>query len=99
MPIFISDGPLGICDRCRVKMLLKELSPDRDSPGLNVCRECNDVRDPWRSPFHPKDTDISVDRPSPDEDLVLTVTPTVNEQGTVEDGPIPVDTSVYPRSD
>lgn len=101
MPVFINGGPIAICDRCSVKMLLKELSPDRDSPGLMVCADCNDVRDPWRLPFVPKDGNVSVPGARPDEAFTPTDTTTVNSDGTVVTAPVPSeeDLAVYPRSD
>ena len=91
MSIFINDGPLAICDRCRKKVLRKTLTPDRNSPGLMVCRNggCNDVYDPWRLPWTPKDADISVDRPRPEQQLDVPTTMTgVNDAGEVEEVPV-----------
>lgn len=89
MSLFITDGPVAICDRCHTKYLRRELSPDRDKPGLMVCRHCNDVRDPWRQPWTPKDADISVDRPRPEQKLdVPNTMTTVDENGIVKEGPV-----------
>lgn len=100
MSLFITDGPIAICDRCKTKMLHKQLSPDRDKPGLMVCRDCNDQRDPWREPFHPKDADIHVDRPRPDQPLKLPVTDTtVDDMGHVVEGPLPTDLTQKPSSE
>lgn len=41
---------IGICARCSEKFPLDELSPDRNSPGLMVCRADNDELDPYRLP-------------------------------------------------
>lgn len=41
---------IAICDRCKRKFPVGELSPDRNTPGLMVCREDNDEFDPWRLP-------------------------------------------------
>jgi len=41
---------VGICDRCKVKYPIVDLHPDRNSPGLLVCDECNDELDPYRLP-------------------------------------------------
>lgn len=99
MSIFIHETPLAICDRCQQKLPRRELSPDRDKPGLLVCRFCNDVRDPWRKPWTPPDADIHVERPRPERalDRPSTMT-TVDDTGTVVEGAIPVDLSVKPSS-
>lgn len=87
MSLYITDGPIAICDRCQQKMLRRELSPDRDKPSLLVCRYCNDIRDPWRLPFTPKDADIHVDRPRPEIALdVPTTETTVDDTGHVVEG-------------
>lgn len=87
MSLYITDGPIAICDRCKVKMLRSELSSDRNSPGLMVCRDCNDVFDPWRKPWTPKDADISVDRPRPEQALDVPTTQTaVDGTGHVIEG-------------
>ena len=100
MSAYQKAGPLGVCDRCSFRFLLKELTSDRDSPGLLVCKDCNDVADPWRKPFNPRDADISVPRPRPETPLVAPTTmSTVDEDGRVVEGPIPDDLTVYPRSD
>jgi hypothetical protein len=42
---------VGICDRCRRKLPINNLQPDRNTPGLMVCDDgCNDDFDPWRLP-------------------------------------------------
>lgn len=100
MSLFITDGPIAICDRCHTKMLRRELSPDRDKPGLMVCRDCNDVRDPWREPWTPKDADIHVDRPRPEQSLKIPSTETtVDETGHVVEGPLPTDLTQKPSSE
>ena len=91
MSTFIQDGPLGICDRCRRKVLRKTLTPDRNAPGLMVCRAdgCNDIYDPWRLPWTPKDADISVKRPRPEQKLDVPTTMTgVSDTGIVEEVPV-----------
>lgn len=89
MSLYISDGPIAVCDRCKTKYLRRELSPDRNSPGLLVCRPCNDQFDPWRLPWTPKDADISVDRPRPEQALNAPKTETtVDEGGHVVEGPL-----------
>ena len=56
---------IAVCDRCKFKFNRDELSPDRNSPGLLVCVDCNDEKDPWRLPAR-KTEDISVKLPRPD---------------------------------
>ena len=41
---------VGVCDRCRKKFPIGELTPDRDSPGLMVCRKDNDEVDRYKLP-------------------------------------------------
>ena len=59
---------IGICGRCSRKMLLSELSPDPNIPGLMVCEADKDDYDPYRLaprgpdkiilPFNSPDTNI-----------------------------------------
>ena len=41
---------VGVCDRCRKKFPIGELTPDRDNPGLLVCRRDNDELDRYKLP-------------------------------------------------
>lgn len=41
---------IGICDRCNFKYKNSELRADGNTPGLRVCGECWDPRDPYRLP-------------------------------------------------
>ena len=41
---------IGICDRCSRKFPLGELMPDRNYPGLRVCKDDWDELDPYRLP-------------------------------------------------
>lgn len=62
-------GPLAIaiCDRCKFKMLYKDLRKDPDS-GLMVCEKCVDEKDPYTLP--PKKPDvIDLKYPRPDTPL------------------------------
>lgn len=59
---------IAVCDRCKMKVVLAELSADRNSPGLRVCPGCNDEKDPYRLP-PPKPDKISLRYPRPDEPL------------------------------
>lgn len=99
MSVFIKDGPIAICDRCRFKFLHRELSPDRDSPGLMVCKDCNDQPDPWRLPFTPRDANIAVPRARPETPIAGDVVSQVNASGTVVDVPIYKGAAVAPAYD
>lgn len=103
MPLFLDTTgqpslAIGICDRCKRKFPIAQLHPDRNSPGLMVCRDDNDVKDPWRLPFVPKDADISVKRPRPDTSIENDVCYTIAADGAVVVGTCPVDTTVRPSS-
>ena len=41
---------IGCCDRCSRKFPLGELMPDRNYPGLRVCKDDLDELDPYRLP-------------------------------------------------
>jgi len=59
---------IGICDRCHFKVPYDTLQPDGNSPGLRVCPDCSDVKDPWRLPAR-KTENITLRYPRPDENL------------------------------
>lgn len=70
MPRYLTPkGPIAICGRCGFKMQHRDLTEDRNVPGLWVCEECNDERDPYKLP-PPRPDDITIDHPRPDEPLV-----------------------------
>jgi hypothetical protein len=103
MPIFLDTRnkptlAIGVCDRCNFKFPLSELMPDRDKPGMLVCRKDNDVKDPWRLPFVALDANIGLPRARPDVKILTTAGYTVNDSGEVISAPFPVDTSVKPSS-
>jgi hypothetical protein len=55
MPLFIdtrgkATAAIGICDRCRRKFPYDELRSDVNSPGLRVCKDDADVKDPYKLP-------------------------------------------------
>lgn len=62
------DLTIAICDRCAFKFKYRELSTDRNSPGLRVCDDCNDQKDPYRLPPR-KPEAIAVRYPRPDTDI------------------------------
>jgi len=59
---------VAICDRCHMKKALVDLRPDGDSPGLQVCDDCRDVKDPYKLPPR-RPEDISVPNPRTEEPL------------------------------
>lgn len=62
---------IAICDRCKMKMPYDALMADGNSPGLRVCKDCWDTKDPWR--LSPRKTeDISLRFPRPDVDVSVT---------------------------
>ena len=46
---------IGLCARCSRKMLLADLSPDPNYPGLMVCEADKDDYDPYRLAPRPPD--------------------------------------------
>lgn len=59
---------IAVCDRCKEKHYYDELRPDGNSPGLRVCEDCWDVKDPWRLPARETEN-ITLRYPRPDENL------------------------------
>lgn len=71
------DIAIAVCDRCNRKFPYKELRPDGNSPGLRVCAEDWDMKDPWRLP--PIQPDAFVLRfPRPDVPLIVQENPDPN---------------------
>jgi hypothetical protein len=68
MSLFLSRGPIGICDRCKTKKYLNQLKPDGDNLGLRVCPDCWDQKDPYKLPQRQTE-DISLRVVRPDEPL------------------------------
>lgn len=62
------DLAIAICDRCRMKKKYHELMADGNSPGLRVCKDCRDVKDPWRLPPRKPDK-VTLRYPRPDVPL------------------------------
>lgn len=62
---------IGICGRCSRKFPLHELHEDKNVPGLRVCREDQDVLDPYRLPARQADQ-ITLPFVRPDESVALT---------------------------
>ncbi len=64
---------IAVCDRCKMKRPIVEMSPDPNQPGVFVCEHgCVDVYDPWRLPAREPE-DISLEHPRPDLPLATTV--------------------------
>ena len=73
MPLYLkpsksSGAPVAVCGRCGLKMYHSQLSHDRDKPGLMVCSECNDEKDPYKLPARVSER-ITIKNPRPDEPL------------------------------
>ena len=71
---------IAVCDRCHFKKKLSELRADGDVPSLRVCRECYDVKDPWRLPPK-KEKSIALKNPRPDLRLEPGVGYLITEDG------------------
>ena len=67
-PTGLTSYGVGICDRCKEKMSILSLRPDRDNPGLRVCDECNDQLDPYKLPARITE-DIALPFTRPDSPL------------------------------
>lgn len=103
MPLYLDTAgeqtlAIGICARCSRKFPIGRLRPDRNSPGLLVCDEDNDVKDPWRLPFQPADRQIAIPNARPDTPIPNTECYVVNELGEVVEGACPTDLNVTPSS-
>lgn len=73
MPLFLdttgnANLGIGCCDRCRFKMPLVDLKPDRNRTGLMVCESCSDDYDPYKLPPRQAET-VSLPFVRPDEPL------------------------------
>ena len=55
---------IGVCDRCHLKFPIVDLMPDKNFPGLRVCRKDSDNYDPWRLPARiPENITLPFTRP------------------------------------
>lgn len=59
---------IGICGRCSRKMAYSDMVEDPNFPGLWVCKEDQDVLDPYRLPARESEN-IALDHPRPDVDI------------------------------
>ena len=64
---------VGVCDRCRKKFPIGELTPDRDNPGLLVCRKDNDELDRYKLPPRVPES-VTLRQIRPDEDIAVDAT-------------------------
>ena len=61
---------IAVCDRCNTKVPYLWLRPDGDKPGLRVCKDCWDTKDPYRLP--PRRPDAFILRyPRPDVSIAV----------------------------
>ena len=67
---------IAICQRCQRKKAYTALRPDSNQPGLRVCAECWDLKDPYRLPARQTE-DISLRFPRPD----VPISPNANYLG------------------
>ena len=76
MPTFLDTTGLAslaiaVCDRCKMKRALVQLSSDSNFPGLRVCDQgCKDQLDPYRLPAR-KTERINLRFPRPDESVAV----------------------------
>ena len=61
---------VAICGRCGLKYQYNELKPDRNAPGLRVCNDCCDDKDPYKLPAR-RSEKITLQYPRPDEPLAV----------------------------
>ena len=70
LPVRIQgSAAIAVCARCNMKMYYSDLQTDPNN-GLKVCKDCKDLRDPWRLPAR-KTENISLQHPRPDVDIAL----------------------------
>lgn len=68
MALYGGAEPQGICDRCKLRMNLRDMVPDPNTPGVRGHRDCADQFDPYRLPARQADQ-ITLQYPRPDEPL------------------------------
>jgi hypothetical protein len=61
---------IAICDRCHMKKPYMSLKADGNAPGLRVCSECWDTKDPYKLPPKPPDP-MTLEYPRPDVDIAI----------------------------
>lgn len=74
MPLASGRASIAICDRCNFKYNYQVLRTDGNSPGLRVCENCWDPKDPWRLPPIQPDA-IALKYPRPDTYIGLNAPP------------------------
>lgn len=77
---------IGICARCARVFPLAQLLSDPNAPGLMVCKDDQDVLDPYRLPARTEDQ-IVLPFARPDEAIIVSdvVTPPIPPPVTVDD--------------
>ena len=60
---------IAVCGRCNLKVPYNALKRDGNTPGLYVCPECRDSKDPYKLPARAPEN-ITLHHPRPDEPLV-----------------------------
>lgn len=68
MSLYLGANPVGVCDRCHLKVVLSTLMSDRNAPGLRVCPTCADDLDPYRLPAR-RTENITLRYPRPEQPL------------------------------
>lgn len=89
MSLYLNSCPLAICDRCSFKYPWKDLLTDGNSPGLRVCKNCWDPKNPWRLPPIKADRislrwsrpDVPLDAGIPYPDITNPVNPVPPNEG------------------
>jgi hypothetical protein len=74
MGTFSDRVAIAVCDRCNFKYKITELHADKNSPGLRVCDDCEDPKDPWREKPIAPDA-IALRKPRPDTSIALSAPP------------------------
>lgn len=74
MPLASGRASIAICDRCNFKFDYMMLHADGNTPGLRVCPDCRDPKDPWRLPPVRPDA-IALAKPRPDTPIGLNAPP------------------------
>ena len=64
---------IGICARCSRKFPIDDLKPDRDNPGLLVCKDDNDEIDRYKLPPRTPET-VTLRNVRPDVDIAVDAT-------------------------
>lgn len=93
------DIAIAVCDRCKFKYPYLTLRADGDKPGLRVCPDCWDTRDPYRLPPRQPEA-LALRFPRPDVSIAVTQTQAQFAQLTLDQfiSVLATDLSVLARS-